>query len=90
MVQARTAGRPGCAAAPSKPGTRLADTDRLREHIAALLLEAASFVAPARVEETARGWLAHAEPGWLLWGSGVVMRVVLLARIWCDTNWLIC
>ncbi len=26
-------------------------------------LQAASFVAPARVEEAARGWLAHAEPG---------------------------
>ena len=34
----------------------------MREHIAELLVEAASFVALARVEETARGWLARAEP----------------------------
>ncbi len=62
MVQARTAGRPGRTVAPSQPGTRLADTDRLREHVAELLLQAAEFISPARVEETARGWLSRAEP----------------------------
>ncbi len=62
MVQARTASRPGRSAAPPQPGTRLAHTDRLREHIAKLLLEAAEFISPARVEETARGWLSRAEP----------------------------
>ena len=63
MVQARTAGRPARAARQPGPASRPVDTDRLRERIAGLLLEAASFVAPGRVEETARGWLAHAEPG---------------------------
>ena len=41
MVQARTAGRPGRTAAPSQPGIRLAGADRLRGHIAELLLRAA-------------------------------------------------
>ncbi len=58
-VQTRTNRRLGLAVPPSRP----VDTDRLRECIAELLLEAASFVAPARVEETARGWLARADPG---------------------------
>jgi len=62
MVQARTACRPGRAAAPSASGTRPADTDRLREAVAELLLQAAEFISPARVEETARGWLSRAEP----------------------------
>ena len=38
------------------------DPDCLRGHIADLLLEAAGFVSPTRIEETARGWLARAEP----------------------------
>jgi len=58
-MQTRTNRRPGRAV----PSSRLVDTDRLRECIAELLLEAASFVAPARMEETARGWLARADPG---------------------------
>ena len=74
MVQARTAGRPGRTAAPSRPGTRLADTDRLREHIAELLLQAAEFISPIQVEETARGWLARA--GSLDGGPGREMLLV--------------
>ncbi len=58
-MQTRTNRRPGRAVPLSRP----VDTDRLRECIAELLLEAASFVAPARVEETARAWLARADPG---------------------------
>ena len=58
MVQARTAGRPG-RTAPSRPGTKLADTDCLHEHIAELLLQAGEFISPTRVDETARGWLAR-------------------------------
>jgi len=65
MVQTRTADKPGRAARQSGSAPTPVFTDRLREHIATLLLEAASFVAPARVEETARGWLAHAEPGFV-------------------------
>jgi len=38
------------------------DTDRLREAIAELLLQATDFVSPARMEETARGWLSRADP----------------------------
>jgi len=44
------------------PPSRITGMDRLRELIAELLLEATHFIAPARVEETARGWLARAEP----------------------------
>ena len=62
MVQARTASKLGSAAAPSRPAVRLADADRLRDHIAELLLQAAEFTSSARVEETARGWLSRAEP----------------------------
>ena len=39
------------------------DIDHLRECVAGLLLDAAAFIAPARVEETARGWLARVEAG---------------------------
>ena len=45
------------------PSLRSADTDQLRALVAGLLLDATSFVSPARVEETVRGWLARAEPG---------------------------
>ncbi len=46
--------------APEQPvGT--VDTGRLRDQIAVLLLEATSFVAPARIEATARGWLTRTE-----------------------------
>ena len=62
MVQARTAGKPERAASQSSLASRPLEANRLREHIAELLLEAASFIAPMRVEETARGWLGHAEP----------------------------
>ncbi len=62
MAQARAAGRPGRAALQSGPASRPMDMDRLRETIAELLLQAADFVAPARVEETARGWLSRAQP----------------------------
>ena len=62
MAQARTAGRPGRAAAQSGPTPKPVDTDRLRETIAELLLQAADFVSPSRVDETARGWLSRAEP----------------------------
>ena len=37
--------------------------DRLRECVAELLRDAADFISPAKVEETARNWLAWAEPG---------------------------
>ncbi len=62
MVHARTAGKPGPAARPSGPASRPKAVDRLREHIAELLLEAARFVPLARVEATAQGWLARTEP----------------------------
>ncbi len=62
MVQARTAGKPGGAAPRSAPASRPVALDRLRDHIARLLLEAASFVPLARVEATARGWLTRADP----------------------------
>ncbi len=62
MTPARTAGKPGPAARQSRPASRPKDVDRLREHIAELLLAAASFLPLARLEETARGWLARAEP----------------------------
>lgn len=58
MMQARNDRKPGRTVPPSRP----VDTDRLRDHIAGLLLEATSFISPARVEETMRGWLARAEP----------------------------
>jgi len=58
MMQARNDRKPGRAVPPSRP----VDTDRLRDHIAGLLLEATSFISPVRVEETMRGWLARAEP----------------------------
>ena len=62
MAHARTAGKPGRAAPQPGPASKPKDVDRLREHIVELLLAAASFVPLARVEETARGWLARAEP----------------------------
>ncbi len=62
MVQARTAGGPGRAAALPQSGTRPVDADRLREHIAELLLQAGEFIPLAWVEETARGWLSRADP----------------------------
>lgn len=62
MVQARTASKPGRAAPQSGSTSRPVDTDRLRETIAELLLQATEFISPARVEETARGWLSRAEP----------------------------
>jgi Protein of unknown function (DUF2786) len=57
-MHARTDARPRSAA--PRPG---ADVDGLRDAMAGLLLEAARFVSPARIEELARGWLARAEPG---------------------------
>ena len=62
MMQARTAGRQGRAAPQSGPTSRPLDTDRLREHVAELLLQAAEFIPLAQVQETARGWLSRAEP----------------------------
>ena len=62
MAQARTAGKPGRVVPRSAPTSRPVSTDRLREHIAELLLQAGSFVPLARVEGTARGWLARTEP----------------------------
>lgn len=62
MVQARTAGKPGRVVPQSAPVSNAVSTDRLREHVAELLLEAESFVPLARVEDTARGWLARTEP----------------------------
>ena len=50
----------GACGAAIQFGFQAGDTDRLREHIAELLLQAAEFVSPARVEETARGWLSLA------------------------------
>jgi hypothetical protein len=58
-MHARTDARPRSAA--PRPGP--ADVDGLRDAMASLLLEAARFVSPARIEELARGWLARAEPG---------------------------
>jgi len=57
-MQTRTRLKP----ARAVPSSRPVDSGRLRECIAELLLEAASFIAPARVEEMARGWLARADP----------------------------
>ncbi len=62
MAPARTAGKPRRAAPQPGPASRPKAVDRLREHIAELLLEAARFDPLARVEETARGWLARAKP----------------------------
>ena len=45
------------------PSPEPISTAQLRALIAGLLLDATSFVSPARVEETARGWLARAERG---------------------------
>ena len=56
---------------PEQPA-EVMDADRLHEHIAALLLEATGFVSPARVEETARGWLARTEH------SGATVQEALL------------
>ena len=61
MGQARAAGKPDRTAAPSQPGTRPVSADRLRETVAELLLQTGEFISPARVEETARGWLSRAE-----------------------------
>ena len=58
-MQATKGRKPREAVPPSDP----VSTDRLRALVAGLLLDATSFVSPARVEETARGWLARAEPG---------------------------
>ena len=55
---ARKISRPEPEAPPSAT-----DIKRLRECVAGLLLDAATFIAPARVEETARGWLARVEAG---------------------------
>ena len=57
MTQARRSTKPERAVPPPRP----ISTDRLRECIAKLLLDAASFIAPARVEQTAHSWLARAE-----------------------------
>lgn len=56
---ARKGRRPVRGVPPSGP----ASTDRLRACIAPLLLDASAFIAPTKVEETARGWLARADPG---------------------------
>ena len=58
-MQARTDTRPRNAAPHPGP----ADADGLRDAMAGLLLEATRFIAPARVEELARGWLARADAG---------------------------
>lgn len=60
MTQARTAGMPGRVTSQSGSASWPADTDRRREQIAELLLQTAEFISPARVEETARGWLLRA------------------------------
>ncbi len=58
-MQTKAGTRPRNAAPPRGP----VDVDGLRDALAILLLEAARFISPARVEELARGWLARAEPG---------------------------
>jgi len=58
-MQARTKHQPGRAAPSSAP----VSADRTRECIAHLLADAADFIAMARVEETARGWLTRVAPG---------------------------
>ena len=58
-MKTRKTSHPGTAAPPSGA----ASTDRLRECVAELLRDAADFILPAKVEETARSWLARAEPG---------------------------
>ncbi|MBV8613061.1 MAG: DUF2786 domain-containing protein [Acetobacteraceae bacterium] len=57
-MHAKTATRPKAAA----PRSDLADMGQVRDAMAGLLLEAARFVAPDRVEALAWGWLARAEP----------------------------
>ncbi len=69
MMQARSGTKPERAVPPSGPMS----TDRLRECIAGLLLEAASFIPLARVEETARGWLARSEPGQAASGRNMLL-----------------
>jgi len=61
-MRARTASNPRRATPRNSQPSRPVNVERLRERIAGLLLEAADFVSPARVERTARGWLARAEP----------------------------
>ncbi len=58
-MKTRKISHPGTAALPSGA----ASTDRLRECVAGLLRDAADFISPAKVEETARSWLARTEPG---------------------------
>jgi hypothetical protein len=58
-MQTKTDTRPRNAAPHPGP----ANVDGLRDAIAGLLLEAARFISPTRVEQLARGWLARAEPG---------------------------
>jgi len=62
--------------------------DRLREHIAELLLEAARFVPLARVEATARGWLARAERKRCAWRADLNRCICRSRRRvgWCDTS----
>ena len=62
MVQARTAGRPGRTAAPSRPSTRRANTDRLRERIAELLLQAVDL-RPLRGQVAAQGFNLRGDGG---------------------------
>ena len=57
-MHAKTATRPKAAA----PQSGLAEVGQVRDAMAGLLLEAARFLAPDRVEALARGWLARAEP----------------------------
>ncbi len=61
-MRATSASNPQRAAPRSGQAFKPMGVGRLREHIADLLLEAARFVSPARVEQTAQGWLARAEP----------------------------
>ena len=58
-MRAKTDQKPRNAAPHPGP----ADVDGLRGAMAVLLLEATRFIASARVEELARGWLARADAG---------------------------
>ncbi len=40
------------------PGAEPADLGRVREHVDELMQDAARFISPGKVEQTARGWLA--------------------------------
>lgn len=73
-MQARTSSR----CAPDTPSATPASTDGIRACIASLVLDAAAFVSPVRVQETARGWLARTDAGTGNFGTAEPGRDMLL------------